>query len=282
MTTKYSDSLVSTDWLAAHLNDDDVKVVDGSWYLPAENRDGQSEFATAHLPGSVFFDIDDISDTPHPLPHMFPDAKDFAESVGKLGITDSDHVIAYDGGTMAAAGRVWWMFRTFGQKRISVLDGGMGKWSSEGRSVESGTRDPNPTTFTATANMELVRSLDDVLAMIGSKDEQILDARSTGRFTAAEPEPRSGMRAGHIPGAFNLPYLDLLAEDGTMRDKDELRPLFAKCGVDLEMPIVTSCGSGISATVLLLGLHQLGHENNALYDGSWSEWGSRTDTPIDT
>jgi thiosulfate/3-mercaptopyruvate sulfurtransferase len=274
--------LVSSNWLVAHLNDADVKIVDGSWYMAAENRNPHDEYAAAHLPGAVYFDIDAISDTSNPLPHMFPDADTFAAAVSKLGIANGDHIVTYDGGSMAAAGRVWWMFRAFGHERVSVLDGGMRKWREDGGAVDSGTADPAPTSYTARLKPELVRSLDDVLSLIKDQREQILDARSTGRFNAVETEPRAGMRSGHMPGAYSLPYLDLLAEDGTMHPIEELKRHFTESGIDFSKPIVTSCGSGVSATVLLLGLHLLGHEKNALYDGSWTEWGGRADTPIET
>ena len=282
MSDNTENVLVSSNWLAAHLNDADVKIVDGSWYMAAENRDPHDEYATAHLPGAVYFDIDAISDTSNPLPHMFPDTNTFAAAVSKLGIANGDHIVTYDGGSMAAAGRVWWMFRAFGHERVSVLDGGMRKWREDGGAVDSGTADPAPTSYTARLKPELVRSLDDVLSLIEDQREQILDARSTGRFNAVETEPRAGMRSGHMPGAYNLPYLDLLAEDGTMRPIEELKRHFTESGIDFSKPIVTSCGSGVSATVLLLGLHLLGHEKNALYDGSWTEWGGRADTPIET
>ena len=282
MSGKKEDLLVASDWLAAHLADDHIKIVDGSWYLPGEQRDPRAEYAAAHIPGAVFFDIDGVSDTSNPLPHMFPDADKFAAEVGKLGISSGDHVVTYDGGSTAAAGRVWWMFRAFGHAQISILNGGTQKWRADGRALEAGVAEVIPVSYPVSFNPGLVRSLEDVLSVVENGQEQILDARSAGRFSAEEPEPRQGMRAGHMPGAFNLPYADLLATDGTLRPTDELRARFAASGVDMDKPIVTSCGSGISATVLLLGLHLLGHEKNALYDGSWTEWGGRADTPIET
>lgn len=282
MSSLSDDVLVPTAWLAEHLNESDLKVIDGSWYLPAENRDPRAEFAEAHIPGAVYFDIDTIADTSSPLPHMFPDAAVFAAAVGALGISNADRVVCYDGGTMSAAGRVWWMFRAFGHDEVAVLDGGSRKWRREGRPMTDAPTEISPASFTARFEPALVRSAAEVLDVISRGDEQILDARSAGRFAGTEAEPRAGLRSGHMPGAQNLPYTDLLADDGTMRTPEELAGLFRQSGVNLERPVIASCGSGVSATVLLLGLRLLGHRAGSLYDGSWAEWGSRQDTPVVT
>ena len=274
--------LVSTAWLAEHLGDGNVKVLDGSFYLPAEQRDAQAEYAAAHIPGAMFFDIDEISDHSSSLPHMFPDEASFAAAVGAMGIGNGDRVVCYDGGKMTGAGRVWWMLRAFGHADVAILDGGMVKWRAEGRPTEAATPTPAAARFVARYDPAMVRSREQVLAIIEAGDRQILDARSAGRFTGRDAEPRAGMRSGHMPGALNLPYTDLLAGDGTLLPETELRAAFATAGLDMQRPVVTSCGSGVSATVLLLALHVLGHDNISLYDGSWSEWGGRDDTPVVT
>lgn len=274
--------LVSTQWLADHLSDPDVRVLDGSFYLPAEQRDNKAEFAAAHIPGAAFFDIDAIADSSSDLPHMFPSEAVFAAAAGHLGIGNGDRVVCYDGGKMTGAGRVWWMFRAFGHDNVAILDGGMTKWRAENRPTESGAATPSPKTYEARFAPDMVRLREDVLAIIEAGDRQLLDARSAGRFSGSEPEPRAGMRSGHMPGALNLPYTQLVATDGTLKPEAELRAAFEAAGVDFDRPVVTTCGSGVSATVLLLGLHVLGHEKLSLYDGSWSEWGSRDDTPVVT
>ena len=272
--------LVATDWLGAHLGEPGLRVVDGSWYLPSENRDPRAEYADGHLPGAVYFDIDRISDSSSPLPHMFPDAEIFAAAVGELGIAGDDHVVCYDGGTMSAAGRVWWMLRAFGHEKVQVLDGGAGKWRSEGRPWNGDVIAPLRSHYEVPGPARGVRGIEDVLAVIGTLGEQILDARAAARFAGTAPEPRAGMRSGHMPGAFNLPYGELLAADGTLLPAKALDEKFQASGIDLSAPIITSCGSGVSATVLLLGLEVLGHAGT-LYDGSWSEWGGRDDTPVE-
>ena len=282
MSYPRDDVLVSTEWLAEHLQAADLKVIDGSWYLPAEKRDAEAEYAAAHIPGAVFFDIDTIADTASALPHMFPDAAVFAAAVGGLGVSNRDRVVCCDGGNMSAAGRVWWMFRAFGHERVAVLNGGARKWRREGRPMTDAPTEVVTGNFRAQDDPALVRTVADVLSVISSGEEQILDARSAGRFAGTAPEPRAGLRGGHMPGACNLPYTDLLAADGTMKPAGELAELFRKSGISLERPVVTSCGSGVSATVLLLGLHLLGHRGGSLYDGSWAEWGGRQDTPVVT
>jgi thiosulfate/3-mercaptopyruvate sulfurtransferase len=276
-------STISTAWLSDHLGQDNIKVLDGSFYLPAEQRDADAEYAIAHIPGAQRFNIDVVCDPHSDLPHMFPDPVAFADAVGAKGIGNDHMVVTYDGGKLTGACRVWWMFRAFGHDKVVVLNGGFGKWQAEGRAVENTVAEPEPAKYCADFNPDMIRSMEQVLGLVeGGGAEQILDARASGRFDGSVPEPRAGMRSGHMPHALNLPYDKLLQTDGTLREAAQLRALFTEAGVDLDQPIVTSCGSGVSAAVLLLGLRSLGHDANRLYDGSWSEWGSRDDTPIVT
>jgi thiosulfate/3-mercaptopyruvate sulfurtransferase len=276
------ESLVSTDWLAAHLGDPDLRVVDATWYLPHLKRDARAEFVQAHVPGAVFFDIDAIADRKTTLPHMLPSTEEFARAMGALGIGDDDRVVVYGGRTFIASARGWWTFRVFGHDNVAVLDGGLPKWRAEGRPLESGMPAPAPRRFTARFRPELVRDLDRMRANLGGRREQVLDARSPGRFVGAEPEPRPGVRGGHMPGSLNLPYERLCREDGTLLDAAALRGAFEKAGLDLARPVVTTCGSGVSAAVLALGLHVLDRRDVPVYDGSWTEWGGRGDTPVET
>lgn len=273
--------LVTTDWLAANLGRRTVRPVDGSWHMPQLKRDARAEFAQAHIPGAVFFDIDAIADTASPLPHMLPRARKFAESLGALGIGDRDVVAVYDTRGVVSAARVWWTFRAFGHARVAVLDGGLPKWRAEGRPVETGVPAPKPRRFTARLHRSLVRDLAQMRANLASRREQVLDARSHGRFIGTEPEPRPGLRGGHIPGSLNLPYDQLYRKDGTLLPSDDLQRLVEAAGLDPAKPVVTTCGSGVTAAVLALGLHLLGHEKVAVYDGSWTEWGGRNDTPVE-
>lgn len=275
--------IVSTAWLAEHLGRPDLVVVDASWYLPAMQRDHKAEYRSGHLPGALFWDIDLMSDPASDLPHMLPPPELAARQVSALGIGDHDLVVAYDGsGTNMSAPRVWWHLRALGHEAVAVLDGGRNKWMAEGRPMESGWIEPAPRRFTARPRPDLVRGLKEVRALVTSEAAVLLDARAVGRFEGREPEPRPGVRGGHIPGARNLPYTRLVGADGTMLDRAELRQRFEEAGVDLARPVVTSCGSGVTACALALGLEVLGHRQVAVYDGSWTEWGGRTDTPVET
>jgi thiosulfate/3-mercaptopyruvate sulfurtransferase len=274
------DPLVSTEWLAKHLGAPDLRVLDGTWHMPQLKRDARAEFAKAHVPGAVFFDIDAIADHSTTLPHMLPAAEAFAEAVGALGIGSGDRVVVYDVRGVVSAARVWWTFRVFGHDAVAVLDGGLKKWRAEGRPVESGSAASPRRTFTARPRPELVRDLDAMRANLTSRGAQVLDARSAGRFAGTEPEPRAGLRGGHIPGSLNLPYETLYRADGTLKPPDELAGAVGAAGVDLGRPVVTTCGSGVTASVLALALYLLGRQDVAVYDGSWSEWGGRTDTPV--
>lgn len=278
-----SGPVVSTTWLAEHLGRPDLVTVDASWYLPAMNRDHRVEYVSRHIAGAVFWDLDQMSDPGSSLPHMLPAPDTAARQVSALGIGDRDTVVVYDGsGTNMSAPRVWWQLRTLGHDAVYVLDGGFPKWLAEARPVQSGWIDPSPRRFTARLRPELIRTLDDVQALIASPDTVLVDARSVGRFEGREPEPRAGVRGGHIPGARNVPFARLVAADGTLLPRAELIKRFEEAGVDLARPIVTSCGSGVTACALALGLEALGHRRYAVYDGSWTEWGGRSDTPAET
>jgi thiosulfate/3-mercaptopyruvate sulfurtransferase len=276
-------ALVSTEWLDARLGGPGLRVVDGSWYLPASGRDAAAEYAAGHIPGAVFFDLDATSDHATPLPHMLPPAEAFAERMSGLGLSDDDDLVVYDGsGTNLSAGRVWWMFRVFGHERVAVLDGGMGKWRREGRPVEAGAVQSSRGRFSARLDTRWVRDLEAMRRNLGDRREQVVDLRPAGRFAGTEPEPRPGLRGGHIPGSRSLPHGDLVAPDGTLLPLAELRRRLAEAGVDPSAPVVATCGSGTSAAALLLALDVLGYHDTALYDGAWTEWGGREDTPVDT
>ncbi len=274
-------ALVSTEWLAAHAADAGVRIVDSSWHMPQLERDPRTEFEAAHIPGAVFFDIDDIANKADPLPHMLPDADLFAAKVGALGITNDTHVICYDATGIGSAARAWWMFRAFGHDRVSVLDGGLPKWRAEGRPLATGAVQPAAQHFTARGPGR-VRNCGQVRTALETGGEQVLDARSRGRFAGTEPEPRAGLRSGHMPGAHNLPFLELYDENRLMKDADALAALYQGAGLDLDKPVITTCGSGVTACNLALGLHLIGRDAVAIYDGSWTDWGGRGDTPVET
>ena len=283
MTISNDDPLVTTDWLAAHLNDPHVKVIDATFKLPGVTPLPKDDFRAAHIPGAAFFDVDAVSDHASPLPHMFPDAAGFANDVSALGISNADTVVIYDAGGWVAAPRAWWMFRAFGHAAVKVLDGGLQKWRAEGRAVESGDAEPVPATFHATFDPAFVRSKSQMLVNLASQAAQVVDARPRPRFEGSVPEPRPGLRAGHIPGSRNVPYGELFdASTGTMKPLDALRDTFTRAAVNLDKPVVTSCGSGVSAGVLALALYRLGVRDCALYDGSWAEWGAADGPPVAT
>ncbi|WNV08989.1 3-mercaptopyruvate sulfurtransferase [Tardiphaga sp. 709] len=278
-----TDPLVSTEWLAAHLGDPKVKVVDASFKMPGVLPLPVDDYLAAHIPGAVFFDVDAISDHSVPLPHMYPDADQFARDIAALGISSDDTVVTYDAGGWVAAPRAWWMFLSYGHANVKVLDGGLKKWKAEGRAIETGKSSPKLGTFSAALDKSYIRSKAQVVANLDSRKEQLIDARAANRFEGSVPEPRAGIRSGHIPASRNLPYNLLFdAATGTMKPLEELRAAFTGTGLDLDKPIVTTCGSGVSAAVLTLALYRLGVRGSALYDGSWSEWGQPDGPPVAT
>jgi len=261
----------------------DVRVVDARYYLPHEGLDPRAEYEAHHIPGAVFFDIDEIADSASPLPHMLPPPEKFSARVRKLGLGDGVRIVVYDQRGIMSAPRAWWTFRYFGHRDVAVLDGGLPKWMAEGRALDEGPGRAGERHFTARVNSLMVREREQILRNIERGWEQVVDARSAGRFEGREPEPREGLRGGHIPGSLCLPFTDLVdPATQTMRPPDELKKRFAAAGIDLTRPVVTTCGSGITAAVLSLGLHLVGHFDTALYDGSWAEWGLPGDTPVET
>ena len=282
MTYANPDAVVSTEWLAEHLDDPMVRVLDGTFHLPGVPRDAEAEFAAVHIPGAQRFNIDAVCDPASPYPHMLPSPEQFAAVVGAMGIGNDTHVVVYDVYGARTSPRVWWTFRVFGHDKVSVVDGGLPKWRSEERPVTDAPSSHPARRFDARFRPELVRNLDQIQGNIASRAEQLLDARPTGRFKGVDPEPRKGLKSGHIPGSRNMTPDPLYGPDKTLLPADKLREAFARAGVDLGKPLATTCGSGVAACSLALGLYLIGRNDVSVYDGSWSEWGAQQDTPTET
>jgi thiosulfate/3-mercaptopyruvate sulfurtransferase len=274
--------LVSTAWLADRLARTDLRIVDATWFMPGDPRRGIDAFRQGHIPGAVFFDIDAVADHETALPHMLPDPAAFAKAAGLLGLTHGAGIVVYDGQGIFSAPRVWWSLRAMGYRDVAVLDGGLPAWRAEGRPLETGGHKPRSITIEPRFEPDLVRDIEQVRAALADGTTQVLDARPAARFRGEAPEPRPGLRGGHMPGAGNLPYAELIGPDGRMKPKAELLEAFARAGVDLDRPVITTCGSGVSAAVLALALAVLGRDRAAVYDGSWTEWGGRDDVPVAT
>ena len=277
-----SSNLVSTEWLEAHLNAPDLRILDASWYLADMKRDAKAEYEAKHIPGARYFDIDEIADTTSEMPHMAPTVEKFVSRVRAMGIGDGHRVVVYDGAGLFSAARVWWMFRHFGKSDVAVLDGGFPKWLAEDRPTEDVPPIMRDRHFTAHRDASIVKDVTQVAGHVKLGDAEIIDARSPGRFRGEEPEPREGLRSGRIPGSKNVHYAALLNDDQTLKTPDELRAVFEAAGVDLSKPAITTCGSGVTAAILTLAMEETGKKDIALYDGSWSEWGMYPDLQIET